>query len=194
MVSWGKLQQRVGMFHGAVGPTYERVSYDKFNEHYEQQRVVLKENIDAKKALIEKLVAVNETLVNVSFAKEWDQKTKDVLGLQEAWKKIGFGSRKENELVYQEFRKQCDVFFQAKKEFSKDIESKFKDVADKKRKLIEEAKALSHSQEWKSTSEKLIQLQKSGVPAEYLTLLARYYLASLCFLLFLFDFSLDTAP
>ncbi len=134
--------------------------YEKFNEHYEQQRVVLKENIDAKKALIEKLIAVNETLVNVPSAKEWEQKTKDVLGLQEAWKKIGFGSRKENELVYQEFRKHCDVFFQAKKEFSKDIESKFKDVADKKRKLIEEAKALSNSQEWKSTSEKLIQLQK----------------------------------
>ena len=70
--------------------------YEKFNEHYEQQRVVLKENIDAKKALIEKLVAVNETLANVSSAKEWEQKTKDVLGLQEAWKKIGFGSRKEN--------------------------------------------------------------------------------------------------
>jgi hypothetical protein len=134
--------------------------YEKFNEHYEQQRVVLKENIDAKKALIEKLVAVNETLATVSTAKEWEQKTKDVLGLQEAWKKIGFGSRKENELVYQEFRKHCDVFFQAKKEFSKDIESKFKDVADKKRKLIEEAKALSHSQDWKGTSEKLIQLQK----------------------------------
>lgn len=95
--------------------------YEKFNEHYEQQRVVLKENIDAKKALIEKLVTVNETLVNVSSAKEWEQKTKDVLGLQEAWKKIGFGSRKENELVYQEFRKHCDVFFQAKKNSQKTL-------------------------------------------------------------------------
>jgi len=134
--------------------------YEKFNEHYEQQRVVLKENIDAKKSLIEKLLVVNQNLENVSSAKEWDQKTKDVLGLQESWKKIGFGSRKENEVVYQEFRKHCDVFFQAKKEFSKDIESKFKEVADKKRLLIDEAKALSHSQDWKSTSEKLIQLQK----------------------------------
>lgn len=134
--------------------------YEKFNEHYEQQRVVLKENIDAKKSLIEKLLVVNQNLENVSSAKEWDQKTKDVLGLQESWKKIGFGSRKENEVVYQEFRKHCDVFFQAKKEFSKDIESKFKEVADKKRLLIDEAKALSHSQDWKSTSEKLILLQK----------------------------------
>ncbi len=134
--------------------------YEKFNEHYEQQRVVLKENIDAKKSLIEKLLVVNQNVENVSSAKEWDQKTKDVLGLQESWKKIGFGSRKENEVVYQEFRKHCDVFFQAKKEFSKDIESKFKEVADKKRLLIDEAKALSHSQDWKSTSEKLIQLQK----------------------------------
>jgi hypothetical protein len=134
--------------------------YEKFNEHYEQQRVVLKENIDAKKSLIEKLLVVNQNLENVSSAKEWDQKTKDVLGLQESWKKIGFGSRKENEVVYQEFRKHCDVFFQAKKEFSKDIDSKFKEVADKKRLLIDEAKALSHSQDWKSTSEKLIQLQK----------------------------------
>ena len=98
--------------------------------------------------------------IPVKHSKESHQKTKDVLGLQESWKKIGFGSRKENEVVYQEFRKHCDVFFQAKKEFSKDIESKFKEVADKKRLLIDEAKALSHSQDWKSTSEKLIQLQK----------------------------------
>jgi hypothetical protein len=137
-----------------------RAVYDKFNEHYEQQRAVLKENIDAKKALIEKLALLVQGIEHVSTAKDWDHKTKEVLALQEAWKKIGFGSRKENELVYQEFRKHCDVFFQAKKEFSKDIESKFKDVADKKRKLIEEAKSLCDSTDWKNTSEKLINLQK----------------------------------
>ena len=137
-----------------------RAVYDKFNEHYEQQRAVLKENIDAKKALIEKLALLVQEIEHVSTAKDWDHKTKEVLALQEAWKKIGFGSRKENELVYQEFRKHCDVFFQAKKEFSKDIESKFKDVADKKRKLIEEAKSLCDSTDWKNTSEKLINLQK----------------------------------
>jgi hypothetical protein len=137
-----------------------RAVYDKFNEHYEQQRAVLKENIDAKKAIIEQLSALNQGIDQVISAKEWDQKTKEVLSFQEAWKKIGFGSRKENELVYQDFRKQCDIFFQAKKSFSKDIESKFKEVADRKRKLIEEAKALSDSKDWKNTSEKLIHLQK----------------------------------
>lgn len=137
-----------------------RAVYDKFNEHYEQQRAVLKENIDAKKAIIQQLSTLNQGIDQVTSAKEWDQKTKEVLSFQEAWKKIGFGSRKENELVYQDFRKQCDIFFQAKKEFSKDIESKFKEVADRKRKLIEEAKALSDSKDWKNTSEKLIHLQK----------------------------------
>jgi hypothetical protein len=137
-----------------------RAVYDKFNEHYEQQRAVLKENIDAKKAIIQQLSALNQGIDQVTSAKEWDHKTKEVLSFQEAWKKIGFGSRKENELVYQDFRKQCDIFFQAKKEFSKDIESKFKEVADRKRKLIEEAKALSDSKDWKNTSEKLIHLQK----------------------------------
>lgn len=137
-----------------------RAVYDKFNEHYEQQRAVLKENIDAKKAIIQQLSTLNQGIDQVTSAKEWDQKTKEVLSFQEAWKKIGFGSRKENELVYQDFRKQCDIFFQAKKEFSKDIESKFKEVADRKRKLIEEAKALSDSKDWKNTSGKLIHLQK----------------------------------
>lgn len=137
-----------------------RAVYDKFNEHYEQQRAVLKENIDAKKAIIQQLSTLNQSIDQVTSAKEWDQKTKEVLSFQEAWKKIGFGSRKENELVYQDFRKQCDIFFQAKKEFSKDIESKFKEVADRKRKLIEEAKALNESKDWKNTSEKLIHLQK----------------------------------
>ncbi|MEY4288470.1 MAG: hypothetical protein RLZZ30_558 [Bacteroidota bacterium] len=134
--------------------------YEKFNEHYEQQRVVLKENIDAKKALIQQLAEITKDIEAIQTAKDWDAKTKEVLAFQEAWKKIGFGSRKENEQVYQEFRKHCDLFFQAKKDFSKEIESKFKDVADKKRTLIEEAKALSQSQDWKNTSEKLIRLQK----------------------------------
>ncbi len=134
--------------------------YEKFNEHYEQQRVVLKENIDAKKALIQQLATITSEIESLKTAKDWDQKTKEVLALQEAWKKIGFGSRKENEQVYQEFRKHCDVFFQAKKDFSKEIEGKFKDIADKKRALIEEAKSLCNSQDWKNTSEKLIRLQK----------------------------------
>ena len=38
--------------------------YEKFNEHYEQQRVVLKANIDAKKSLIEKLLVVNQNVEN----------------------------------------------------------------------------------------------------------------------------------
>jgi hypothetical protein len=52
-------------------------------------------------------------------------------------------------------------FFSRKKEFYGSIQGKFNEIADAKRKLIDEAKALRDSQEWKDAADKLIKLQKA---------------------------------
>ncbi|MFT5779136.1 MAG: hypothetical protein ACI837_002093, partial [Crocinitomicaceae bacterium] len=79
---------------------------------------------------------------------------------QNQWKTIGFGSRKENEEIWKEFRAVCDTFFNAKKAFYDVANVKLDAIAEKKKALIERANALKTNTDWKDTSERLIRLQK----------------------------------
>ncbi len=134
--------------------------YDKINGHYEEQRNSLLENLNKKKQLIAEAEKIVADLSTLEKGKDWEAKTAELLNLQEQWKQIGFGPKKENEIVWKEFRSICDTFFNAKKEFNKSIDGVFKDAADKKRALIEEVKQINNSDDWKKTAEKIVALQK----------------------------------
>ena len=91
---------------------------------------------------------------------DWERHTKEIIDLQAEWKTIGFAPQKMNVKIFERFRAACDTFFAQKAEFFKTLKDTFKENAEKKRALIEKAKALQDSTEWKSTSDKLINLQK----------------------------------
>ena len=65
-----------------------------------------------------------------------------------------------NVKIFERFRAACDDFFGRKAEYFKTLKDTFKENAEKKRALIEKAKALQDSTDWKSTGDKLINLQK----------------------------------
>ncbi len=134
--------------------------YDKINGHYEEQRNSLLENLNKKKQLIAEAEKIVADLSTLEKGKDWEAKTAELLNLQEQWKQIGFGPKKENEIVWKEFRSICDTFFNAKKEFNKSIDGVFKEAADKKRALTEEVKQINNSDDWKKTAEKIVALQK----------------------------------
>jgi len=136
-----------------------KAAYDKIRAHYDQLRELQKENIVKKEQLLNK---VEEILsAERDSIKTWNRDTKLVLAIQEEWKTIGFGPRKENEHVWKKFRSLCDSFFASKSEFFTSIQSKFDDVAKQKEALIEKAEALKDSKDWKETTSSIIQLQKS---------------------------------
>lgn len=140
--------------------TEVRSIYDRVNRFYDDRRNEQLENLTKKREII---VALNESLTNLEelqSIKDWDDKTTTVLEAQQKWKTIGFGPKKENEEIWKEFRTICDTFFQAKKDFFKDANAAFDAVADKKNNLVEQAKQLSASTDWKETANKIIQLQK----------------------------------
>ena len=91
--------------------------------------------------------------------KSWDVVTKKIIATQATWKAVGFGPKKENDIIWKEFRAVCDEFFDAKKAFFGDIQQEFDKLADKKKVLVERAKKLSESQDWKETAGQLKQLQ-----------------------------------
>ncbi len=137
-----------------------RSVYEKINSHYEEQRNVLAVNIEKKKALIVSLDKILELSQQNNSLKDWDVATKNVLEIQEDWKKIGFGTKKENEEVWKIFRSKCDEFFDAKKQFLSGVEEIHKSNADSKRKLIDEVDGIKTSTDWKQTTERIINAQK----------------------------------
>ena len=65
-----------------------------------------------------------------------------------------------NVKIFERFRATCDDFFGRKAEYFKEMKEVLATNADKKRALVEKAKALQDSTDWKSTGDKLIALQK----------------------------------
>ena len=137
-----------------------RAVYEKINQFYNERRNTQLDNLAKKKELVTEIHAVNSKLDEIDSSKSWEKATEKVIKTQNDWKSIGQAPRKENDEVWKEFRAACDVFFEAKKAFYKVIEGKQKEVVEKKRKLIDQAKSIQESTDWKTTSEKLIRLQK----------------------------------
>ena len=90
----------------------------------------------------------------------WEKHTKQIIDIQAQWKTIGFAPQKMNVKIFERFRAACDDFFAKKAEYFKSLKATFAENAAKKQKLVEQAQALQDSTEWKSTSDKLIALQK----------------------------------
>lgn len=134
--------------------------YEKINVHYEEQRNVLVENLNKKKNLVEALQKIVAQVNTLEKSKEWDQKSNEIIAIQEQWKQIGFGPKKENDLIWKEFRSLCDSFFEAKKNFNKSLDSVYKQIADKKRALITEVQEINGSDDWKKTADRIVFLQK----------------------------------
>ena len=134
-----------------------RAVYDKINEHYRQRRAEHEANLQAKQALVAKMAAIN-TQVDAGD-RDWQGLTDRVLELQNAWKQIGFATKKDNEQIWKEFRNACNHFFDAKKIHFNQLRDQFKAAREKKQALLEEAVTLSDSTEWRRTADRLKDLQ-----------------------------------
>ena len=93
-------------------------------------------------------------------AHDWEKHTKEIIDIQAEWKTIGFAPQKMNVKIFERFRNTCDDFFTRKAVFFKELKNQYAENIEKKKKLVEKAQALSDSTNWKSTSDKLIALQK----------------------------------
>lgn len=136
-----------------------RAAYTRIQAFYEDRRKELTENLELKKELVLKAASMVKELA-INTPKDWDVATQQLLALQEQWKAIGFGPRKENEEVWKEFRANCDAFFEAKKAFFDDIRKQYDDVAQAKQALVERVHDLKASKDWKDTTMRILAIQK----------------------------------
>ena len=130
----------------------------RHQQHFEGIRAREEENLQKKTELCEKVEAI--AAEENKGSGDWERRTKEIIELQAQWKTIGFAPQKMNVKIFERFRAACDDFFGRKAEYFKSLKDTFKENAEKKRALIEKAKALQDSTDWKSTGDKLINLQK----------------------------------
>ena len=130
----------------------------KHQQHFDNLRSKEEDNLVRKTALCEKVEAIAKE--ENKGAGDWEKRTRQIIDIQAEWKTIGFAPQKMNVKIFERFRAACDDFFGKKAEYFKGLKAQFAENADKKRALIEQAKALQDSTDWKSTSDKLIALQK----------------------------------
>ena len=130
----------------------------RHQQHFDDLRSKEEENLAKKTALCEKVEAI--AAEENKGSGDWERHTKEIIDLQAEWKTIGFAPQKMNVKIFERFRAACDDFFSRKAAHFRELKDTFKENAEKKRALIEKAKALQDSTDWKSTSDKLINLQK----------------------------------
>ncbi len=130
----------------------------KHQEYFEGLKDEQVKNLEAKTALCEKAEEIANAELNQH--KDWDEKSKELIELQKVWRTIGFAPKKDNTRIYDRFREACDKFFSAKREFyavKKDEQQKNLQL---KTDLCERAEALMDSEEWKKTTDELINIQR----------------------------------
>ena len=130
----------------------------RHQQHFEGVRAKEEENLARKTELCEKVEAI--AAQENKGSGDWEKHTKEIIDIQAEWKTIGFAPQKMNVKIFERFRAACDDFFGRKATYFKTLKDTFKDNAEKKRALIEKAKALQDSTDWKATGDKLIALQK----------------------------------
>ena len=79
-------------------------------------------------------------------AKQWEELTEKIQGLQNEWRKIGFAPKKFNQSIYDSYRAECDRFFATKKEFFLELRERRKEREQRHKEYLERQKAREERQ------------------------------------------------
>ncbi len=139
-----------------------RDTTSKINHRHQEYFVNLKDeqknNLQEKTVLCEKVEQLS--LLEIDNAKDWEEKSKELIELQRVWKTIGFAPKKHNTKIYERFRAACDKFFDKKREFFSLNREEQENNLQLKTELCMQAEGLQNNTDWKKTTDELIKLQK----------------------------------
>ena len=130
----------------------------RHQQHFEALKETEQHNLDQKTVICEIVEAIEYNELKTFSA--WENKTQEVIALQNKWKTIGFAPQKMNVKIFERFRHACDDFFKKKGEFFKSLKEGMNENLEKKKALCEKAEALKDSTDWKATADALTKLQK----------------------------------
>ena len=130
----------------------------RHQQHFEELKEKENANLEKKTAICEKVEGIDYAALETY--NQWNDKTQEIIALQEEWKTIGFAPQKMNNKIFERFRTACDTFFQHKAEYYKDMKDNLALNLEKKIALCEKAEALKDRTDWKATADKLTAMQR----------------------------------
>ncbi len=130
----------------------------RHQQHFEELKEKEQRNLDEKTVICEIVESID--YMELTSFNAWENKTQEVIALQNKWKTIGFAPQKMNVKVFERFRSACDVFFTKKGEFYKAIKENMNRNLERKKELCKQAEMLKESTDWKETADLLTKLQK----------------------------------
>jgi Domain of Unknown Function (DUF349). len=122
--------------------------FEKKAEFFRHQRDQMDENLQKKKALVEKAESLKDST-------DWKQTTEEMVTIQKEWKTIGPVPRKFSDAIWKQFVGACDYFFEQK---NKNVSSqKVEEVEnlEKKKELIGKIKSLTEVSDSKEAMDTL---------------------------------------
>ena len=134
----------------------------KHQAYFDELHAKEQSNLDAKRAIIEQLKAINQPIINGEpfSSKRWEEETAKVQDLQNEWRKIGFAPKKHNQSIYEAYRAECDRFFHAKTEYFKEIRDTFNTNLKHKRDLIASVEDIVGAFELSRDGNEMVELTK----------------------------------
>ncbi len=151
-----------------------KAATDKVNqrrhEYYEKLHEEQKNNLLLKTALCEKAESYNENLPEK--LSDWNKMTTEINALMDEWKTLGPAPKKHNDSIWKRFKTAINQFYNSKKEFISKIKEEQMNNYNIKLDLIAQVEALKSSDDWKKTTQEIINIQRKWkevgqVPRKY---------------------------
>lgn len=150
--------------HIGFVPIKERKNiYNKFRAHcdtffnlkrefYKTLQIEQEKNLKIKTELCEKVEALQNST-------DWKVTTNKIIALQKEWKKTGAAPQKYSNKIWFRFRSACDVFFNNKANFYKNIDSEQEKNLELKKELLEKVRQFVPSDDNDATLQQLKEFQ-----------------------------------
>ena len=142
--------------------------YQKIREFYQIRQKEESINLQLKQELLSQAQGI--AAEQFDTMKQWQSMTERLTQLLEHWKKIGFGPKRENDKIWNEFRTALNTFYANKRNFFGELKKKFKANKDRKVAIIEKTEAIvaTPPENWDDATKKILQLQKDWKEAGHL--------------------------
>jgi len=132
--------------------------FQKRREFLAEQDAKFKGNLDAKKALLAAVEPYEE--FESEKLSDWNKISDELKKLQDQWNEIGPAPEAEQSELRRKFWGIIKKFFRNKAKFLHTLEAERKVNLEKKIALIEEAESLKESTDWKTTTQRMKELQE----------------------------------
>ena len=133
------------------------VLYERRRAFNEERKGQLQEELSLKEALLEKITGFDSFSANT--AKEWQEKTKELMLLQDEWKAIPGKFREKTAEQGKQFWNIFKKFMANKNEFFKTLDKGRKEVLTAKLALVEEVNGLKDGDDWDGITNRMKELQ-----------------------------------